>query len=30
VGIYIFQTELFNLEGKEKQFKQVIVLARRQ
>ena len=30
VGIYIFLTELFNLEGKKKQFKQVIVLARRQ
>jgi len=28
-GIYIFFTEVFNLEGKKKQFKNVIVLARR-
>ena len=28
-GIYIFYTEVFNLEGKKKQFKHVIVLARR-
>ena len=29
VGIYIFYTEVFNLEGKKKQFKNTIVLARR-
>jgi hypothetical protein len=29
VGIYIFFTEVFNLEGKKKQFKNTIVLARR-
>jgi Lamin Tail Domain len=29
VGIYIVHTELFNLEGKKRQFKNVIVLARR-
>ncbi len=28
-GIYIFYTEVFNLDGKKKQFKNVIVLARR-
>ena len=30
VGIYIFYTEVFNLEGKKKEFKNTIVLARRQ
>ena len=30
VGIYIFFTEVFNLDGKKKQFKNTIVLARRQ
>lgn len=29
VGIYIFYTEVFNLDGKKKQFKNTIVLARR-
>lgn len=29
VGIYVFLTEIFNLEGKKKQFKNVIVVARR-
>lgn len=29
VGIYIFYTEVFNLQGKRKQFKNTIVLARR-
>jgi hypothetical protein len=29
VGIYIIYTEIFNLEGKKKRFKNVIVLARR-
>lgn len=29
VGIYIVYTQVFNLEGKQKQFKQAIVLARR-
>lgn len=29
VGIYIFNTEVFNLEGKKKQFKNTIVLARK-
>lgn len=29
VGIYIIYTEVFNLEGKHKQFKQAIVLARK-
>lgn len=28
VGVYIFLTEMFNLQGKKKQFKQAIVLAR--
>ena len=30
VGIYIIYTEIFNLQGKKKQFKNTIVLARRQ
>ena len=29
VGIYIIYTEIFNLQGKKKQFKNIIVLARR-
>jgi len=30
VGIYVVYTEVFNLQGKSRQFKNVVVLARRQ